>query len=105
VRVQLLEVYNEQVSTSMRFAGVHAAWHGCHAPILVPTTASVSSGGETSPSLVQLRDLLVDNPRRLDIRSTAASGLNVPDATQVSLVYCDGASHSFYVACHWRCLP
>ncbi len=31
----------------------------------------------------QLRDLLVDTPKRLDIRQTAASGLNVPDATQV----------------------
>ncbi len=32
----------------------------------------------------QLRDLLSDGePRRLEIRSTACSGLNVPDATQV----------------------
>lgn len=35
----------------------------------------------------QLRDLLVEGgsgrPQRLDIRSTAASGLNVPDARQV----------------------
>ena len=29
-----------------------------------------------------LRDLLVAAPRRLEIRSTAAAGLNVPDATQ-----------------------
>lgn len=36
----------------------------------------------------QLRDLLSDAeagcPQRLDIRNTAASGLNVPDARQVS---------------------
>ena len=35
----------------------------------------------------QLRDLLADaeagGPQRLDIRNTAASGLNVPDARQV----------------------
>ena len=38
----------------------------------------------------QLRDLLVegppDAPRRLDIRSTAASGVNVPDALQARCV-------------------
>lgn len=35
---------------------------------------------------------LVDNPKRLEIRSTAASGLNVPDATQVTLL-CSGATN------------
>lgn len=39
VRVQLLEVYNEQVSASMRFAGVQAAWR--RGPRLVPKAASV----------------------------------------------------------------
>ena len=46
----------------------------------------------TSPDWMQLRDLLVDNPRRLDIRSTAASGLNVPDATQASPASFDTAT-------------
>ena len=44
---------------------------------------SVGSSGIIQPHWLQLRDLLVDKPRRLEIRSTAASGLNVPDATQV----------------------
>lgn len=62
----------------------HAATYSPAGNYALTTLLFLNSFGKCSVAgCPQLRDLLVDTPKRLDIRQTAASGLNVPDATQV----------------------